>query len=139
MSTASIVDGVIYIGELAGYLHCLDAKTGKKFWQFDLKSAVWGSTYYVDGKVFIATEDGDLFVFKHMKDQPSLDEVEIASKEADDKAANAKLREVRKEVSCQDVAQQDRGRRSRPLDADRRQRRVLPDVRALTVRPQEEG
>ena len=32
-------------------LHCLDAKTGKKYWQYDIKGAIWGSTYYVDGKV----------------------------------------------------------------------------------------
>ena len=33
MSTACIVDDVVYIAELAGYLQCLDAKTGKKYWQ----------------------------------------------------------------------------------------------------------
>lgn len=98
MSSACIVDDICYIAELDGYLHCLDAKTGKKFWQFDLKSAIWGSAYYVDGKIFIGNEDGDLFVFKHEKNPESLDEVEIASKIADEKEAGKKLIEVRKEV-----------------------------------------
>jgi len=98
MSSACIVDDVCYIGELAGYLHCLDAKTGKKFWQFDLKSAIWGSAYYVDGKIFIGNEDGDLFVFKHDKAPEAMDEVEIASMEPDEKTAGKKLIEVRKAV-----------------------------------------
>jgi outer membrane protein assembly factor BamB len=98
MSTACIVDDVVYIAELAGYLHCLDAKTGKKYWQFDLKSAVWGSAYYVDGKVLIGNEDGDLFIFRHEKQPEAMDEVEIASKEPDEKAAGKKRTEVRKAV-----------------------------------------
>ncbi|MCE9532143.1 MAG: PQQ-binding-like beta-propeller repeat protein [Planctomycetes bacterium] len=98
MSSACIVDDICYIGELAGYLHVLDAKTGKKYWQFDLKSAIWGSAYFVDGKVFIGNEDGDLFVFRHDPKPADLDEVEIASKIEDEKEAGKKLLEVRKEV-----------------------------------------
>ena len=99
MSTACIVDDVIYIGELAGYLHCLDFKTGKRFWQYDLKSAIWGSAYYVDGKVFIGNEDGDLFVFRHDPKPESLDEVEIASQAADEKAAGILLKQTRAMVT----------------------------------------
>ena len=67
MSTACIVDDVVYMAELAGYVQCLDAKTGKKYWQWDTKSNIWGSCYYVDGKVLVANEDGDLYIFKHEK------------------------------------------------------------------------
>jgi outer membrane protein assembly factor BamB len=98
MSTACVIDNILYIPDLAGYLHVLDAKTGKKFWQYDLKSAIWGSAYYVDGKIFLGNEDGDLFVFKHEKTPAVMDEVEEASKEADEKAAKKKLLEVRKAV-----------------------------------------
>jgi outer membrane protein assembly factor BamB len=79
MSTACIVDDVIYISDIAGYVHCLDAKTGKKYWQWDTKAAIWGSCYYVDGKVIVANEDGDLFIFKHDKNQEVMDEIPVAS------------------------------------------------------------
>lgn len=82
MSTACIVDGVIYIPELAGYVYALDAKTGKKFWQWDTKSAIWGSCYFVDGKVVVANEDGDIYLFKHDKAQEVIDEVADGSKAA---------------------------------------------------------
>lgn len=77
MSTAAIVDGIVYISELQGFLHCLDAKTGKKFWQYDLKSSVWGSPYYVDGKVYVATEGGDVYCFKHEKAAKVIDPTDL--------------------------------------------------------------
>lgn len=97
MSTAAIVDDIVYIAELQGFLHCLDAKTGKKFWQFDVKGAVWGSPYYVDGKVFLATEGGDLFVFKHDKQPKVIDELDIQGAESG-RDFNKKRREKAKEV-----------------------------------------
>jgi len=70
MSTVAVHDGILYAGELAGYLHCLDFKTGKPHWVYDLKSAVWGSPYFVDNKVFIGTDDGEVWVFPHGAKQP---------------------------------------------------------------------
>jgi len=95
MSTACIVDDIIYIPELAGYFHCIDARTGKFYWQADLKSALWGSAFYADGKVYVGNEDGDLFVFRHEKNPTVLDEVEEAAKAADEKSAKKRLKEVR--------------------------------------------
>jgi len=100
MSSACVVDGVVYISELAGYLHCLDAKTGKKFWQYDCKGAIWGSAYYVDGKVFLATEGADLFVFKHSKTPAVMDELDNP-KAADQKAYNTAMKATRKKVEAE--------------------------------------
>ncbi len=97
MSTACIVDDIVYISELQGFLHCLDAKTGKKYWQYDLKGAIWGSPYYVDGKVYLATESGDLYCFKHEKHPKVIDDTDIPdAKDARD--FNAKRRAKRAEV-----------------------------------------
>ena len=76
MSTACIVDDVIYISELQGFVHCLDAKTGKKYWQYDVKGSVWGSCYFADNKVYVATESGDLYVFKHNPKPEVIDELD---------------------------------------------------------------
>lgn len=64
MSTVSVHDGLVYAAELAGYLHCVDARTGAKQWEYDFQESTWCSPYYVDGKVFIGTDSGDLYVFK---------------------------------------------------------------------------
>ncbi len=98
MSTACIVDEVVYIPELDGYLHCLDAKTGKKYWQFDTRAECGGSAFYADGKIFLGDGDGDLLIFKHDKNPETLDEVELASKAKDEAASKKILVDVRKKV-----------------------------------------
>lgn len=100
MSTACVVDGVVYISELQGQLHCLDAKTGKKFWQYDTKSAIWGSPYFVDGKVFLATEGGEVFVFKHTKEPKVIDDLDNPAAE-DQKSFNNQMKAKRKQVESE--------------------------------------
>jgi outer membrane protein assembly factor BamB len=63
ISTCAIHDGLVYLAEHGGYLHCLDARTGKKYWEHDFKSTIWGSPLWVDGKVYIGDQDGDVFIF----------------------------------------------------------------------------
>jgi outer membrane protein assembly factor BamB len=77
MSTCAVVDGLCYAAELAGYLHCLDANTGKLYWTHDLKGAVWGSPYWVDGKIYIGmADDGDVYIFQHGKEDKLINTVE---------------------------------------------------------------
>jgi outer membrane protein assembly factor BamB len=77
ISTCAIHDGLVYIAEEHGYLHCLDAKTGEKHWVYDFKCGIWGSAYYVDGKVYIGTDEGELAVFKHGKKQELLAKIDM--------------------------------------------------------------
>ena len=99
MSTACVIEGVVYISEIAGYIHCLDAKTGKKFWQYDLKGEIWGSPFFVDGKVYLAAS-GDLFVFKHGKTPKAIDEIDNPDA-SDAKDFTMKLKAKRKEVETE--------------------------------------
>lgn len=64
ISTAAILDGLVYIPDFSGFLHCLDAKTGKVYWTHDMLAAVWGSCLVADGKVYLGDEDGDVVVLQ---------------------------------------------------------------------------
>ena len=64
VSTVAIHDGLLFISDLAGYLYCLDVKTGKPHWTHDLLAAVWGSPMVINGKVYIGDEDGDVVVLE---------------------------------------------------------------------------
>lgn len=77
VSTVAVVDGLVYAAELAGFVHCLDAKTGQRLWIHDLKAEIWGSPYYVDGKVYIGTGDGDVHIFQHGRDKKVIGKVEM--------------------------------------------------------------
>ena len=77
ISTCAIHDGLVYIPEESGYMHCLDAKTGKRYWTYDFKTSIWGSPYYVDGKVYIGTEDGEIVIFQAGKKLKVIDKVDM--------------------------------------------------------------
>jgi outer membrane protein assembly factor BamB len=65
MSTVAIADGLLYTADLAGHFYCLDADTGTLLWKVDLRSTVWGSPMWVDSKVYIGEESGEVTIFRH--------------------------------------------------------------------------
>jgi outer membrane protein assembly factor BamB len=79
ISTAAVADGLVYIADFSGYLHCLDAKTGKELWQHDMLAAVWGSPFVADGKVYLGDEDGDVVVMAHGKAKKLIAEMNMGS------------------------------------------------------------
>src|SRR5437764_642384 len=79
ISTASIVDGLLYVPDFSGFLHCLDAKTGQEYWTHDMFAAVWGSTLVVDGKVYLGDEDGDVTILQAGKEKKVLGEMNMGS------------------------------------------------------------
>ncbi len=64
LSMPVIRDGLLVIPDLAGLVHCLDAKTGKLHWTHDTLAAIWGSPLIADGKAYIGDEDGSVTVFR---------------------------------------------------------------------------
>ena len=66
--TVAIKDDLLYISDFSGLFHCLDAKTGKVHWTYDMFAAAWGSPLIVDGKVYIGDEDGEVAIFKLSSD-----------------------------------------------------------------------
>jgi outer membrane protein assembly factor BamB len=81
ISTVSIdpTNGLLYIGDFSGFVFCLDAETGKKYWEYDMKSHMWGSTLVADGKVYCGDEDGDLRCFASDKTFKLLSEVNMGA------------------------------------------------------------
>jgi len=67
ISTAAIKDGLIYLADFSGFLHCLDLKTGKPYWTHDMFAAIWGSPMLIGDKVYLGDEDGDVAVVEHGK------------------------------------------------------------------------
>ncbi|HYV36027.1 MAG TPA: PQQ-binding-like beta-propeller repeat protein, partial [Gemmataceae bacterium] len=76
-STAAIHDGLVYIAEQHGYLQCLDAKTGQRYWEHDFKAAVFGSAYWVNGKIYVCAKDTQCHIFEHGKEYQPPRSVEV--------------------------------------------------------------
>lgn len=79
-STVAVRDGLLYIGDFAGQLHCVDADTGKPCWVFKAKGKILHSPVVADGKVYFGTSDGNFYILKHgRKTQPPLCETSLRS------------------------------------------------------------
>lgn len=79
MSSCAVHDGLCYAAELGGYIHCLDAQTGKLYWTHDTKAQVWSSPSWIDNKVYLGTDDGTVWVFAHGKEKKLLAQNDMES------------------------------------------------------------
>jgi outer membrane protein assembly factor BamB len=77
VSTPSIYNGMIFVAEYDGDIHCLDLDTGKVNWVHATDSRIWGSTLVADEKVYLPNEDGQLVVLAATKEKEELATVEF--------------------------------------------------------------
>jgi outer membrane protein assembly factor BamB len=61
-TTPAICDGLVYVADCAGNVHCVDAQTGSPYWVHDAGSEIWASTLVADGKVYAGTRLGHFWV-----------------------------------------------------------------------------
>jgi outer membrane protein assembly factor BamB len=71
--------GLIFVGDFSGFIHCLDADTGKLHWTHDMKAHMWGSTFVADGKVYVGDEDGDFVVMAATKEKRIISETNLGA------------------------------------------------------------
>ncbi len=79
LSTTSVCDGLVYISDVGGRLHCLDADSGTCYWVHDAKCETWGSTLVADGKVYMPTSRA-LWILATGKELKILDHITLGAK-----------------------------------------------------------
>ena len=72
MCTPAIHDGLVYVGDSGRKVHCVDAETGKPYWTHAVEGEVWASPLLADGKVYFATRQGEVLVFRAGKEKKLL-------------------------------------------------------------------
>jgi outer membrane protein assembly factor BamB len=80
MSTVSVADGLLYIGDIAGNVSCFDADTGELYWTHKSpkpKTEIWGSTLVADGKVYVGSRQRMLTIFEHSKEREIVSEFRL--------------------------------------------------------------
>jgi outer membrane protein assembly factor BamB/precorrin-6B methylase 2 len=63
-TTASVAvqDGLVTAPDDEGYVHCLDARTGRRYWTHDIRAVTLAAPLIADGKVYIGDDDGMMTV-----------------------------------------------------------------------------
>ncbi|HBI47009.1 MAG TPA: pyrrolo-quinoline quinone [Planctomycetales bacterium] len=56
IASATIADGLVYVPDIAGRVHCLDADSGKRYWVYETGAQIWGSILAADGKLYFGTK-----------------------------------------------------------------------------------
>jgi outer membrane protein assembly factor BamB len=79
ISTCAIHNGLLFAADFSGFLHALDANTGKPFWTHDVLASVWGSPMVIGGKVYLGDEDGDVVVLEAAREKKVVAEMNMGS------------------------------------------------------------
>ena len=75
--TVAIKNDLLFIADFSGLFHCIDAKTGKAHWTYDMFAAAWGSPLIVENRVYIGDEDGDISIFELSAEQKMIKEINM--------------------------------------------------------------
>jgi outer membrane protein assembly factor BamB len=76
-TTPAVIDGLVYIGDCAGTVHCVDSKTGQAVWTHEAGGDIWASPLVADGKVYVATRRGRLIIFAAGREKRILSEAQL--------------------------------------------------------------
>jgi outer membrane protein assembly factor BamB len=79
MGTPAVSNGLVFIADCAGTMHCVEARTGQPLWTHPLEGEVWSSPFVADGKVYLGTRSGWYFVFAANREKKLLSQIELGS------------------------------------------------------------
>jgi outer membrane protein assembly factor BamB len=57
-------DGLLYVGDLGGTIHCLDAATGAHIWKHETHEAIWGSVLLAGDRLYVGNVEGTMTVLR---------------------------------------------------------------------------
>ena len=70
-------DGLLYVGDLGGTIHCLDAATGAPVWKHETHASIWGSLLLSGGRLYVGNDDGTMTVLRAGRRKEVLAEIDM--------------------------------------------------------------
>jgi outer membrane protein assembly factor BamB/HEAT repeat protein len=70
-------DGLLYVGDLGGTIHCLDAATGAHVWKHETNGAIWGSLLLAGDRLYVGNADGSMAVLRTGRQKQLLGQMEM--------------------------------------------------------------
>ena len=75
--TLIVKDGLLYVGDVGGTIHCLDAATGAHLWKHETNEAIWGSLLLAGDRLYVGNEEGTMTVLRAGRQKQLLAQIEM--------------------------------------------------------------
>ena len=70
-------EGLLYVGDLGGTLHCLDAATGDRVWKHETHGAIWGCLLLAGDRLYVGNVEGGMTVLRAGRRKALLAQIEM--------------------------------------------------------------
>ena len=70
-------DGLLYVGDVGGTIHCLDAATGAHVWKHETNGAIWGCLLLAGDRLYVGNEEGTMTVLRAGRRKELLAQIEM--------------------------------------------------------------
>lgn len=77
VGTPIVKDGLLYVGDLGGTVHCLDAATGALIWKHETNDAIWGSFLLAGDRLYVGNAEGLMTVLRAGRRKELLAQIEM--------------------------------------------------------------
>ena len=77
VGTPVVKDGLLYVGDLGGTVHCLDAATGAQVWKHETHEAIWGCLLLAGDRLYVGNVDGTMTVLRAGRRKEVLAQIEM--------------------------------------------------------------
>ena len=77
VGTPIVKDGLLYVGDLGGTFHCLDAATGTQLWKHETNDAIWGCLLVVGDRLYVGNVEGSMTVLRAGRRKEVLSQIEM--------------------------------------------------------------
>jgi outer membrane protein assembly factor BamB/HEAT repeat protein len=79
VGTPLVRDGLLYVGDLGGTIHCLDAASGAHVWTHETNEEIWGSLLLAGDRLYVGTVDGSMTVLRAGRQKQLVARIEMGA------------------------------------------------------------
>ena len=77
VGTPVVKDGLLYVGDLGGTVHCLDAATGAHLWKHETNDTIWGSLLVAGDRLYVGNDAGLMTVLRAGRRKELLGQIQM--------------------------------------------------------------